>query len=188
MTPQQPGEDDDLKRLARRDRNVALNTIVQRHRPRLLRHAANIVRDEDAAADIVQEVFIRAMREPRLFDADFKIGAWLYRVTNNLALNAARNHRRRGDILAGMKMSSELAPTQLEEVQHNQRRGRVSTALECLSANHRRVLQERFYRDLSYGEIANALDVKMGTVMSRIARAKVALLELVETTTCLELR
>ncbi|HMV68572.1 MAG TPA: RNA polymerase sigma factor [Myxococcota bacterium] len=187
MSTQKPQEDADLKRLARRDRNAALNAVVHRHRPRLLRHAAHIVRDEDAAADIVQEAFIRAMREPRLFEDDFRIGAWLYRVTNNLALNASRDHRRRGDILTGMQLSGHIDADQHQALDDKHQANRVQVALECLSANHRRVLQERFYHDLSYGEIAAVLDVKMGTVMSRIARAKNALVELIDTTTWLEL-
>jgi RNA polymerase sigma factor (sigma-70 family) len=180
-------EDDDLKALAQIDRRAATGRMVDRHRPRLLRHATGIVRDPDLAADIVQEVFIKSMREHRLFDADFRIGAWLYRVTSNLALNHVRDSRRRADILAGLDLRSDVAARQDEAVHDEQREKQISTALSRLSANHRRILQERFYKDLSYGEIATVLDVKLGTVMSRLSRAKCALLELIDPANYIEL-
>jgi RNA polymerase sigma-70 factor (ECF subfamily) len=186
-SPFVPPEDEDIKRLARKDRAAALAAVVERHRPRLLRHAGGIVRDPDLAADIVQEVFIKSMREERLFDADFRIGAWLYRVTSNLALNNVRDSRRRGDILNSMSLRSDVDARQDEVVQDEQREKQIATALSRLSANHRKILHERFYKDLSYGEIASALDIKLGTVMSRLSRAKTALMELIDSGSFIEL-
>ncbi len=76
-------QDADLKTLAISDRAAAFDALVRQTRPRLVRHARSIVHDPDLASDIVQDVLIKAMREPRLFDADFRPAAWLYRVTTN---------------------------------------------------------------------------------------------------------
>lgn len=168
------------KDLARTDRERALALVVQLHRPRLLRHATSILKDRDLAHDIVQDVFIKAMHEPRFFDPDFRMGAWLYRVTNNLCLNTVRDHRRRGDILAGLAVRPVTDPRQDDEVLARQRRDHLASAMERLSENHRRILQERFYRDLSYTEIAEVLDIQLGTVMSRLSRARATLLKLLE--------
>ncbi len=175
-------EAESIKALAQADRQAAMAVIVDRHRPRLLRHATSILKDRDRAYDIVQEVFIKAMREPRFFDEGFRMGAWLYRVTNNLCLNNVRDRRRRGDILAAMPSARSTEPRQPTRVLQQQRQGQINDALSHLSDNHRRILEERFYRDLSYGEIADVLDIKLGTVMSRLSRAKAALLKVLEGT------
>lgn len=170
-----PHADDDLKRLARRDRRAAMAGVVARYRARLLRHAGGIVRDPDVAADMVQDVFIKAMREPRLFEAEFRIGAWLHRVTGNLCLNLVRDGRRRADILADMPTRRVTDPDQIDALLQDERQARVQEAIGQLTPDHQRILRERFYADRSYQEIADALDLKLGTVMSRLSRAKDAI-------------
>lgn len=182
-----PLDDADIKSLAARDPRAAMALVVHRHRPRLLRHAQGIVRDPDVACDVVQEVFIKAMREPRLFEEEFRIGAWLYRVTANLCLNTVRDSRRRTDILAGLQLRGDVDAGQMEAVLGEQREAQVAHAMQNLSANHRKILQERFYQDRSYTEIAETLDIKLGTVMSRLSRAKAALVDLMDTALVAEL-
>jgi RNA polymerase sigma-70 factor (ECF subfamily) len=161
--------------------------VVAHHRPRLQRLGTRILKDPDLAADVCQEVFIKAMHEERFFTPEFRMGAWLYRVTHNLCLNMVRDRRRRGDILAGMDTPRSAAPHQVDVVLDDERSDRIRQAMEHLSANHRRILQERFYEDLSYSEIAEVLDIKLGTVMSRLSRAKSALLQILEGTSIAEL-
>lgn len=175
-------EDDQIKEIARVDPQQAMALVVQRHRPRLVRHATSILRDRQLACDMVQEVFIKAMRERRFFDPEFKMGAWLYRVTNNLCLNKVRDRRRRSDILANMDTPKSSQAAQVDTIYGDERRTHLQEAMEQLSANHRRILQERFYSDLSYAEIAEVLDIKLGTVMSRLSRAKSALLQVIDGT------
>lgn len=179
--------DADLKTLALSDRAAAFDALVRQTRPRLVRHARSIVHDPDLASDIVQDVLIKAMREPRLFDADFRPAAWLYRVTTNLCLNTVRDNRRRGDILAGMVQKPEAEANQIEVVLQAERARRIDTVLRDLSAPHRAILQERFNNDLSYAEIAAVLNLKLGTVMSRLSRARTALQELIDKSITAEL-
>lgn len=155
----------------------ALDSLVRAHRDRLVRHATGIVHDADHAADLVQEAFVRAMREPRLFDADFRAGAWLYRVTTNLALNAVRDRRRRDDLVAEIPGPRCAVASQPEGVAAQERAALVDAALARLSEPHARILRARFHDDLSYQEIADRLGLKLGTVMSRLSRAKDALAE-----------
>lgn len=179
MTPS-VHEEAALKALAATDRAAALAELVRRHRARLVRHAQGIVHDDDLAHDIVQEVFIKAMREPRLFDGEFKTGAWLHRVTTNLCFNTVRDRKRRQDILEGMPQRRSAEADQVDAVLADERHHTLGAAMERLTANHRRILEERFYRDLSYTEIADVLGVRLGTVMSRLSRAKAALLALLD--------
>jgi RNA polymerase sigma-70 factor (ECF subfamily) len=164
-----------IKELARKDRMAAMDLVVQRYGARLERHARGIVKDAQEARDAVQEVFIKAMREKRFFQVDFEIRAWLFRVTTNLCYNVVRDKRRRGNILANMDealVPQSRSPETRHAVYTDQLRGELMAAMQLLSEPHREILMLRFYRDLSYREISETLDIRLGTVMSRLSRAK----------------
>ena len=161
-----------LKELARSDRRAALDGVVRTFRDRLFQHALYIVKDGQEAYDVVQEVFIKCMREPRLFDPDFHVKAWLFRVTSNLCYNIVRDRRRRGGILESLAHRDEVAASQDDRVRDGERRDEVLSRMEDLSDDHREILILRYYDDLSYNEIADVLDIRLGTVMSRLSRAR----------------
>jgi RNA polymerase sigma-70 factor, ECF subfamily len=164
-----------LKDLARRDRRAAIDGVVRCYRDRLFQHALYIVKDGQEAYDVVQEVFIKAMREQRLFEADFHIKAWLFRVTSNLCYNIVRDRRRRGGILESLGQKDEAPASQHDRVRDGERRDEVLARMETLSEDHREILILRYYDDLSYNEIADVLDIRLGTVMSRLSRARARL-------------
>ena len=143
-------------------------------------HARYIVKDHQEAYDVVQEVFIKAMREQRLFNDEFKIKAWLFRVTSNLCFNQVRNRKRRGAILDTMMKPEAFGADQIEAIFAGEQRNEVMAALDKLSEDHKEILILRYYDDLSYSEIADVLQVKLGTVMSRLSRARVRLLDVVQ--------
>ncbi|MCP4807232.1 MAG: RNA polymerase sigma factor [Proteobacteria bacterium] len=170
----------DIKELALANREAAMGRAVQRYRGALERRAVSIVKDSQEARDAVQEVFIKAMRERRFFDREFQIRAWLFRVTTNLCFNIVRDRRRRGGILADMPdecvPQGSTRPTR-EQVLRGQLREGLLGALNELTPNHREILLLRYYQDLSYAEIAETLDIRLGTVMSRLSRARGRLAE-----------
>jgi len=161
-----------LKELAHGDRRAALDGVVRTYRDRLFQHALYIVKDGQEAYDVVQEVFIRSMREARLFDPDFHIKAWLFRVTSNLCYNIVRDRRRRGGILESLGRRDEVPASQDDRVRDGERRDEVLARMEGLSEDHREILILRYYDDLSYNEIADVLGIRLGTVMSRLSRAR----------------
>ncbi|MSQ01678.1 MAG: RNA polymerase sigma factor [Myxococcales bacterium] len=167
----QPSEFE-VKTLAGTDLPQARKVLFARFRDRLEFHAFGIVKDAAEAGDVVQEVFIKALREPRLFDAEFKTQAWLYRVTRNLCFNIVRDRRRRGALLAGHRPDAPSIEDPLQAVFTDERREEISEFVSQLSDDHRVILMLRYYEDLSYNEIAARLDIKMGTVMSRLSRAR----------------
>lgn len=162
----------EIKDLANTDRRTAAEALFARYRERLEYHAWGILRDAQEARDVVQEVFIKAMRESRLFDPEFKTQAWLYRVTRNLCFNIARDRRRRGGILAAMPPETARPDDPVELVFSGERQDEMLQAVQQLTPDHRAILMLRYYEDLSYAEIAARLDIKMGTVMSRLSRAR----------------
>lgn len=170
----------DIKKFASSNHRSAMEMVIQKYREPLYFHARYIVKDHQEAYDVVQEVFIKAMRESRLFDDDFKIKAWLFRVTSNLCFNQVRNRKRRGAILDTMMKPEAFGADQLETIFAGEQRGEVMAALDKLSEDHKEILILRYYDDLSYAEIADVLQVKLGTVMSRLSRARMRLMDVLQ--------
>jgi RNA polymerase sigma-70 factor (ECF subfamily) len=182
MSPDKTAEwsEVDIKKLAASNTRAAMEMVIRKYRQPLYFHARYIVKDHQEAYDLVQEVFIKAMRETRLYDEDFKIKAWLFRVTSNLCFNAVRNRKRRGVILDTMMKPEAFGADQLETIFAGEQRGAVMAALEVLTEDHKQILLLRYYDDLSYAEIADVLQVKLGTVMSRLSRARMRLMDVMQ--------
>lgn len=168
--------DEDIKGVALTNRTRALDALVRKYGERLYVHAYCILKDANEARDVVQEVFIKALREPRFFDLEFKMQAWLYRVTRNLCFNLVRDRRRRDGILAAVPRSELSDSDPIEAVFGGERQEEVIEAIGQLTEDHRTILLLRYYEDMSYAEIARALSIKLGTVMSRLSRARDRLL------------
>jgi RNA polymerase sigma-70 factor (ECF subfamily) len=175
-THSQPGnsapEDDAIKALAATDRRAAAEWVVRKYREPIFHHAAWILKDWQEAIDVSQDVFIRAMRERRFFDDDFKMKAWLYRVTSNLCFNLVRDRRRRGAILETVPFARVDDADQPDVVFQNEQQKQIFGAMDRLTDDHREILMLRYYSDLSYAEISDTLGIKLGTVMSRLSRAR----------------
>lgn len=173
-------EDDAIKALAARDRRAAADLVVRKYRDRLFHHASYILKDYQQAMDVTQDVFIKAMHEKRFFQPEFKMKAWLFRVTSNLCFNIRRDKKRRAAILETVPRATSSAADQVELVFSNEAQETILHALDQLSENHRRILMLRYYSDLSYAEIADTLEIKLGTVMSRLSRAKAQLVDVLD--------
>jgi RNA polymerase sigma-70 factor (ECF subfamily) len=168
--------DDQIKLKASKNRKQAIELLVMKYREQLFRHAVYFIKDQDAAYDIVQETFIRAIKEQRLFNLDFRIKAWLFRVAKNLCLNQIRNKSRRTAILQANPGLDHQEADQYQQLFEGEREIAMMKAMEELSEEHREILILRYYDDLSYAEISQILEIKLGTVMSRLSRARAKLL------------
>ena len=175
-SPQQ-WSDEQIKLTATKTPRIAINMLIEKYRQPLFRHALYILRDEDEAYDIVPETFIRAIRETRLFDPDFRVKAWLFRVAKNLCLNQLRNTSRRAAILQANPMPDRQEAEQWKHLFDGEQSIRMMKTLDKLNDAHKEILVLRYYDQLSYTEIAQVLDIKLGTVMSRLSRARQKLLE-----------
>lgn len=167
----------DIKSLAAQNKRSAMEMVIHKYRDRLFYHAGSIVKDWQEAYDVVQEVFIRAMREKRFFTPEFRMKAWLFRVTTNLCFNMVRDRKRRGAILEAMPVVDRARADQIDRVFGEERREEVLAAIDTMTPAHKEILLLRYYDDLSYAEIAAVLEVKLGTVMSRLSRARGRLLQ-----------
>lgn len=143
------------------------------------RFARGLARDADAADDLVQACLERALAKEALYDPQQSLRTWLFTILRNLFITTVRQRRSfacadHGD--AAGPRDVPLAPAQLDTVMLRQ----VFSALECLSDEHREVLLLVAVEELSYREAAEILGVPIGTVMSRLARARERLSSLLQ--------
>lgn len=142
--------------------------------PRLYAFARTMLADADAARDLVQEAVTRALAARRVPDDAPAYRAWMFRIVRNAALDEIRRLKRPApDIGAGDGIWSyddaSIAKITVEQ------------GLATLPAAHREIISLIDIAGFSYGEAAELLHVPVGTVMSRIARARSALLAAIET-------
>ncbi len=174
-------EETELLRRARAGDRDAFGALVELHQRRVYHHALRMVGNEEDAADVAQEVFLKVWRCLSRFREDSAFSTWLYKLTDNAALDLLRREKkRRWDLaLDGLPADglffADPAPSPQEALEEKDLRRAVAEGLAKLSGDHRRVLVLREIDGLSYGEIAEVLDVDLGTVKSRIARARMSL-------------
>ena len=170
-----PASDDhEISRLGRRDPKRALALVVAKYRRPLFRHAYHMLRNAEEAYEITQEVFLRAYKEKRLFNDGFHVKGWLYRVTANLCLKTIRSRKVRS--VFATRKQAEPAPAQdllpVTRAIEGETRVEVMTAIDTLSPRFRSLVVLRYYDGFSYKEIAAALQMPIGSVMSGLSRAR----------------
>jgi len=171
---------DEAQLLARAQRGhlFAFEEIVRRYQRRVYAVALRIVRRHDVADDVAQEAFVRAHRNLNRFDTARPFGPWICRITANLALNHLRSPRsREQELPEGHAERASERPDPLGELLDDEARRVLDRALGELPAEQRAVFVMRVMEDLSYREIADALGIAQGTVMSRLFRARERLRE-----------
>lgn len=153
--------------------------LVKRYQKRVHRLAQRLVRDADAADDVAQEAFIRAYYALSRYEQGRNFYFWLSRIAVNLALNHLSREKR---LVALPEDDTNLDPAlstdPTAEADASQLKARIGEAIEKLPLHQRSVLLLRAQEGLSYQEIARNLDISIGTVMSRLSRARQALKEL----------
>lgn len=131
------------------------------------------MRRHDVADDVTQEAFIRAHRALPSFDLSRPFGPWIARIAANLAVNHLRSPRAREQALPDAHAETPARePGPLAGVLEREARLLLEEALGGLPAEQRSVFVLRVMEEMSYREIADALDISLGTVMSRLSRAR----------------
>lgn len=158
---------------ARRGDAGAFEEIVRLYQRRVYGVALRIVRAHDVADDVAQEAFLRVWRSLDRFDLDRPFGPWVCRIAANLALNHVRSPRAREEGLPdGHSETRAGAPGPLGALLDGEAGHVLDEALGALPAEQRAVLVMRAREEMSYAEIAEALGISQGTVMSRLHRAR----------------
>jgi RNA polymerase sigma-70 factor (ECF subfamily) len=172
-----PGPDETfLLARARQGDLAAFEEVVRRHQRRVYGVALRIVRAHDVADDVAQETFVRAWRSLDRFDLGRPFGPWVCRIAANLAVNHVRSPRAREEGLPeGHAEVPSADPGPLGTVLDAEAKRVLDEAVDRLSPEQRAVFVLRAVEEMSYEEIAGALGINPGTVMSRLFRARARL-------------
>jgi RNA polymerase sigma-70 factor (ECF subfamily) len=152
----------------------AFAILVERYQGVLFNLALRMVGDYDDAQDVTQSAFVKAYRKLDTFDSRHRFFSWIYRITLNESLNA-RNAKRSFDSIPDSIAAPE--PDALEEIARDERRRQLNSAIRDLPELYRRVVELRHRSELSYREIAEALEIPEKTVKSRLFSARRRLAE-----------
>ncbi|MDE2975501.1 MAG: sigma-70 family RNA polymerase sigma factor [Gemmatimonadota bacterium] len=168
----------------------AFGEIVRRYDTRLRNFVARTVGDREQAEDLVQETFVRVYRHIRRFDQTRKFSTWIYTIAGNLAKNELRNRSRNPLVFfqtITKSWDADFRPLDWEDPKtrpddlYRKRflREKVNEAVERLPEHHRTVFVLRELHGKSYEEIAEITSCNLGTVKSRLNRARNAFARIV---------
>ena len=188
MTPE--STDVELVERAQRGDKRAFEMLVVKYQRRVQRLIGRMVRDVDLVEDIAQESFIRAYRALPQFRGDSAFYTWLYRIAVNTAKKALGDLKRDPLVIEAAlvnaddedetsHVSRELIDSETPEalLASKQVAAAVNSAIDALSEDLRQAIVLREVEGLSYEEISQAMDCPIGTVRSRIFRARESIAE-----------
>ena len=159
----------------------AFEQLVLNNQNRVYTLALRMVNDREEAADLAQEAFLKAWQGLPSFQGDSSFSTWVYRLASNVCIDYLRKQKRRREVEPVLSLDDEESgwtePADWDQDPQRQleRSRAVARGLEALPDHHRQVLALRELSGLSYQEIGQALELDIGTVKSRIARARLAL-------------
>jgi RNA polymerase sigma-70 factor (ECF subfamily) len=174
-------DDSSLIRRCQEGDPQAFRVLVERHHPRIFALIHGLVKDRDEADDLAQEVFIKAYRSLSGFERRSQIYTWLYRIAVNRALDWLKTRGRRPETpMANLADTREEVllrgpgETDSDTMRHELGQA-LETALEGIPGEYRLALTLREEQGLSYEEMAASMGCSVGTVKSRLFRARMLL-------------
>jgi RNA polymerase sigma-70 factor (ECF subfamily) len=172
-------EDRALVRRCLRNDQAAYKALLERYQRPVFALVRRMVANEEEARDLAQEAFIRAFRNLKQFDQSRKFSSWLFRIANNLCIDHYR--RRKLDTVPMVRRSDgeeeetwdlpDTGPSPAETFSDRERARSLLAVVEALPPVYRMVILLRHQQGLTYDEIAETLDLPLGTVKARIHRA-----------------
>ena len=178
---------DDLRLIneCREGNTAAFGELVSRYQDRLFNTVLRLVNNAEDARDVVQDSFLHAYQALHTFKGDSLFFTWLYRIAINTAISMKRKQKPALRIQAGTSDSNLIEPTDSAEssrpghaIEMAEEERMVHVALSKLSAEHRAVLVMKDMEGMKYEEMAEILEVPIGTIRSRLHRARLELREI----------
>ncbi len=175
--------DEDLMLDLKEGSQAAFTELMGRHRGPIVNFLNRLIGDRDRAEDLAQEVFLRVYRHAGTYRVTARFTTWLYTIASNLGKNELRNRARRKNVSmedAPRELSQEdyhhgtredfLTPDRVTDLKD--RKAKVRSAIDSLPEHFRLMLVMRDMEGFSYEEIASMQGLPLGTVKSRINRAR----------------
>lgn len=173
-----------VKRARNGDRD-AFGILVERYQRRIFGLCYGMVRNRDDAMDLVQETFVKVFRNLKSFEGQSSFYTWTYRIATNVCIDFLRKASRNRTVDyddaigrdenaddGGMLLPSRLGVNPSKVYGRRELLDKINEALGMLSDNHRQAILLREVEGLSYQEMADVMEVSIGTVMSRLHHAR----------------
>lgn len=172
---------------AREGDDTAFSELVAAYQHRLVHIFYHLVQNQEAAEDLAQDVFLRIYRARRGYVPTARFSTWLFRIANNLASNSRRDRGRRKEITLGGAADSSglLGPRPQEQLavdksafmptrqlDKREMQAIVQKALDTLNDRQRMALLLHKFEDMSYEDIADAMEMSTAAVKSLLSRAR----------------
>lgn len=178
----------ELVRRAQKGDEAAFRQLVERHQRRAFAIALSLVRHEQDARDIVQDAFLRVHKSLPTFQGSSSFFTWLYRIVTNLAIDLVRRPGRNTDELEEERQRSSSpggvdqpdpmwvaridGADPVDVLRRKELADRMRRAIDALPSYHKAVILMREVEGMSYEEMAEAMQVSKGTIMSRLFHAR----------------
>ena len=170
--------DAECVRRVQRGETDAFEALVRRHEKTIFNLVYRMLGDTEEAAEVSQEVFLSAFRAAGQFRGDANFSTWLYRIAINHASTRRKTLNSRQRKVVPIESADSLhdpQPGPLEILEKQEIREKVQVALNQLEPDDAAVILLRDLQDVSYNEVAHVLEIPVGTVKSRLHRARQAL-------------
>ena len=172
----------DLIRKAKQGDMHAFEELILKHEKIVYNLALRMMNHSEDAKDISQEVFLKAYRSLSNFDERSAFSTWIYRITHNTCIDEMRKRKGKQNYSLEEELENEAGSMQRqiadegdtpeESLLREEQKSEILQALDSLSEEHKAAIVLRDMKGFSYEEIAEILEVSLGTVKSRISRAR----------------
>jgi len=183
-------DDRELVAKSLRGDTEAFRTIVERYQERVYNVAFQMTGSHEDSLDLAQDSFLRVFRALSSFKGDSSLGTWIHRIAHNIVIDELRKRRRRPVVAMStdtvvitedgehmLEWSAPMDEAPEEQLLRAEKKREIEQALQRISPEHRSVLVMRDIEGLTYEEVAEVLGLNVGTVKSRLNRARLALRE-----------
>jgi len=163
--------------------------LVLRYQQRVANYLTRILRNQDEAIEVSQEVFLRVYRALDRFDASYRFSTWLFRVAQNAAIDLMRKRRLKlvslhrpetGDSEGGDWEFASDDQGPYGDLRNRERGSAILTAVAALKGEYRELVELRHFAEMSYDEIAELKEMPLGTVKNKLFRGRQMLKEQLE--------
>ena len=170
-------DDCTLAKMVTEGNSAAFDTLFARHSDAIYAMLLKFTGNSDDVDDLIQEAFMKAYLKIGLYDPKYDFGAWIYTIARNTFVDFSRS--RKSNALNPQNLSPEIdntaqssSPTPEDYIINAQQRAQIERYISMLPKDYRQLFELRFLDEYSYEEIAEKLDMKLGTVKTRIFRVR----------------
>lgn len=184
--------DKQLVELTQRGDQRAFSQLVAKYQKKVFNLCFRFLDDYEEAKDMTQEIFVRVFRSIKNFRQEASFSTWLYYIACNTCKNKLRNWKSQPNITSldqtieteddemTMEVQDKSCPDPSREAETSELQEKVQRAIQSLNSEHREVIILRDIQGFSYDEIAASLGCNLGTVKSRISRARLELKDMLK--------